>query len=158
MSTGRKKDLIVTAGGKNVSPGPLEDIIRAHPLISQAMVVGDGKPFVGLLVTLDPDALKRWKLNRNIPESRTIEELATEPALRGEIQDATNNANATDPHAEATKRHYILDSKTVSAASATPDGMPAERQIRANLPPMLPLGFRWFTAAFWKTTGSCGSC
>lgn len=107
--TGRKKDLIVTAGGKNVSPGPLEDIIRAHPLISQAMVVGDGKPFVGLLVTLDPDALKRWKLNRNIPESRTIEELATEPALRGEIQDAINNANATVSHSEAIKRFYILD-------------------------------------------------
>lgn len=73
------------------------------------MVVGDGKPFVGLLVTLDPDALKRWKLNRNIPESRTIEELATEPALRGEIQDAINNANATVSHSEAIKRFYILD-------------------------------------------------
>ncbi len=107
--TGRKKDLIVTAGGKNVSPGPMEDIIRAHPLISQAMVVGDGKPFVGLLVTLDPDSLKRWKLNHNIPESRTIEELAIEPALRGEIQDAINNANATVSHSEAIKRFFILD-------------------------------------------------
>lgn len=107
--TGRKKDLIVTAGGKNVSPGPMEDIIRAHPLVSQAMVVGDGKPFVGLLVTLDPDSLKRWKLNRNIPESRTIEELATDPALRAEVQDAINNANATVSHSEAIKRFFILD-------------------------------------------------
>src|SRR5690625_7095205 len=61
MITGRKKDLIVTAGGKNVSPGPMEDILRAHPLVSQAMVVGDGKPFVGVLITLVPDILKRWK-------------------------------------------------------------------------------------------------
>ena len=72
--TGRKKDLIVTAGGKNVSPEPMEDALVAHPLISQAMVVGDGKPFIGLLVTLDEDALRRWKLNRNIPESRTVAE------------------------------------------------------------------------------------
>ena len=107
--TGRKKDLIVTAGGKNVSPGPMEDIIRAHPLVSQAMVVGDGKPFVGLLVTLDPDMLKRWKLNHNIAESRTVAEIATEPALRAEIQDAINNANATVSHSEAIKRFYILD-------------------------------------------------
>lgn len=107
--TGRKKDLIVTAAGKNVSPGPMEDIVKAHPLVSQAMVVGDGKPFVGLLVTLDPDNLKRWKLNRNIPESRSLQELATDAALRAEVQDAINNANATVSHSEAIKRFFILD-------------------------------------------------
>lgn len=107
--TGRKKDLIVTAGGKNVSPGPMEDIVRAHPLVSQAMIVGDGKPFVGLLVTLDPDMLKRWKLNHNISESRAVAEIATDPALRAEIQDAVNNANATVSHSEAIKKFYILD-------------------------------------------------
>ncbi|NLP38664.1 MAG: long-chain fatty acid--CoA ligase, partial [Corynebacterium pollutisoli] len=73
--TGRKKDLIVTAGGKNVSPGPMEDSLRAHPLISQAMVVGDGKPFIGLLVTLDEDALNRWKLNHNIDEDTSVQDL-----------------------------------------------------------------------------------
>ena len=83
MITGRKNNLIVTAGGKNVSPGPMEDILRAHPLVSQAMVVGDGKPFVGVLVTLDPDALKRWKLTHNFPENRSIKDLATDPQLRG---------------------------------------------------------------------------
>ncbi|MDO4928212.1 MAG: long-chain fatty acid--CoA ligase [Corynebacterium sp.] len=107
--TGRKKDLIVTAGGKNVSPGPLEDILRAHPLISQAMVVGDGKPFIGLLVTLDDEAFKRWKLDRNLPESRSVAELANDPALRAEIQDAVNTANATVSHAEGIKKFYILD-------------------------------------------------
>ncbi|MCS4490572.1 long-chain fatty acid--CoA ligase [Corynebacterium sp. ES2794-CONJ1] len=107
--TGRQKDLIVTAGGKNVYPGPMEDSLRSHPLISQAMVVGDGKPFVGLLVTLDEEAMKRWKLNMNIPESRSIADLATNPMLRAEIQDAVNQANASVSHAEAIKKFYILD-------------------------------------------------
>ena len=107
--TGRKKDLIVTASGKNVSPGPMEDSLRSHPLISQAMVVGDGKPFIGLLVTLDEDALRRWKLNRNIPESRSVTELATDPALRAEIQDAINTCNSMVSHAEAIKKFYVLD-------------------------------------------------
>lgn len=107
--TGRKKDLIVTAGGKNVSPGPLEDILRAHPLISQAMVVGDGKPFIAVLVALDDNALTRWKLDRNIPVNRPVKELATEPTLRAEIQDAINAANQTVSHAESIKKFYILD-------------------------------------------------
>lgn len=107
--TGRKKDLIVTAGGKNVSPGPMEDSLRAHPLISQAMVVGDGKPFIGLLVTLDDESMKRWKLNHNIPEGRSVSELATNPGLRAEIQDAVNTVNSTVSNAEGIKKFYILD-------------------------------------------------
>ncbi|GGG71650.1 AMP-dependent synthetase/ligase [Corynebacterium pelargi] len=109
MITGRKKELIVTAGGKNVSPGPLEDAIRAHPLISQAMVVGDGKPFIGLLVTLDEEALQRWKLNRNIPASKTVRDLSEDPFLRAEVQDAVNSANAMVSHAESIKKFIILD-------------------------------------------------
>ncbi|WP_233195664.1 long-chain fatty acid--CoA ligase [Corynebacterium sp. 13CS0277] len=107
--TGRKKDLIVTAGGKNVSPGPLEDRLRSHPLISQALVVGDGKPFVGVLIALDEDAFERWKTGRGIPENKTISDLATDPMLRAEIQDAINDANSTVSHAEAIKKFYILD-------------------------------------------------
>lgn len=107
--TGRKKDLIVTAGGKNVSPGPMEDRLRSHPLISQALVVGDGKPFVGALITLDDEAFKRWKLNRNISESKSIKDLATDPMLRAEIQDAINDTNAQVSAAEAIKKFYILD-------------------------------------------------
>ncbi|WP_019193234.1 AMP-dependent synthetase/ligase [Corynebacterium timonense] len=107
--TGRKKDLIVTAGGKNVSPGPLEEIIRQDPLVSNALVVGDGKPFIGLLVTLDPDELKRWLAKRNIPESTSMKELSQNAELRAEIQDAINVANATVSHAEAIKKFRILD-------------------------------------------------
>lgn len=127
--TGRKKDLIVTAGGKNVSPGPMEDIIRAHPLVSQAMVVGDGKPFVGLLVTLDPDMLKRWKLNHNIAESRTVSEIATDPALRAEIQDAVNNASATVSHSEAIKRFYILDRDLTEEADELTPTLKVKRNV-----------------------------
>ena len=107
--TGRKKDLIVTAGGKNVSPGPLEDMLRSHPLISQALVVGDGKPFIGVLLTLDDEELGRWKMDHNIPEHRSVREVATDPGLRAEIQDAINQANLTVSHAEGIKKFHILD-------------------------------------------------
>lgn len=107
--TGRKKDLIVTAGGKNISPGPMEEIIRQDPLISNALVVGDGKPFVGVLVTLDEEELKRWKADRNIPANKRVSELAQDPALRAEVQDAVNLANATVSRTEAIKKFRILD-------------------------------------------------
>lgn len=130
--TGRKKDLIVTAGGKNVSPGPMEDALRAHPMISQAMVVGDGKPFIGLLLTLDEDALKRWKLNHNIPESRSVSEMATDPVLRAEIQDAINAVNATVSHAEAIKKFYILDRDLTEEADELTPTMKVKRNVVAR--------------------------
>jgi long-chain acyl-CoA synthetase len=132
MITGRKKDLIVTAGGKNVSPGPMEDILRAHPLVSQAMIVGDGKPFVGVLITLDPDILKRWKLDRNIPENRSIKELATEPQLRAEIQDAINEVNATVSHAEAIKKFYILESDLTEEENELTPTLKVKRNVVAQ--------------------------
>lgn len=132
MITGRKKDLIVTAGGKNVSPGPMEDILRAHPLVSQAMVVGDGKPFVGVLITLDPDILKRWKLDRNIPENRSTKELATEPQLRAEIQDAINEVNATVSHAEAIKKFYILESDLTEEENELTPTLKVKRNVVAQ--------------------------
>lgn len=107
--TGRKKDLIVTAGGKNISPGPLEEALGSHPLISQAMLVGDGKPFVGALVTLDEDAVTRWKLEHNVAESTAVKDLATDPKLRAEIQDAVNAANQSVSHTESIKKFFILD-------------------------------------------------
>ena len=107
--TGRKKDLIVTAGGKNISPGPLEEALGSHPLISQAMLVGDGKPFVGALVTLDEDAVTRWKLEHNVAESTPVKDLATDPKLRAEIQDAVNAANQSVSHTESIKKFFILD-------------------------------------------------
>ena len=132
MITGRKKDLIVTAGGKNVSPGPMEDILRAHPLVSQAMVVGDGKPFVGMLVTLDPDALKRWKLTHNIPENRQIKDLATDPQLRAEIQDAVNDVNATVSHAEGIKKFYIREADLTEEENELTPTLKVKRNVVAQ--------------------------
>ena len=118
---GRKKDLIVTAGGKNVAPGGMEDELRSHPLISQALVVGDGKPFVGVLVTLDEQALARWKSQHNIDASRSVSELVHDASLRAEVQDAVNAANATVSHAEAIKKFYILnDDFTEESGELTP--------------------------------------
>ena len=106
--TGRKKDLIVTAGGKNVSPGPMEDILRGDPLISQALIVGDGKPYVGVLVTLDEDELRRWKERNNVPESTPLRQLVKTPELRAYVQDAVNEVNRTVSHAEQIKKFRIL--------------------------------------------------
>lgn len=130
--TGRKKDLIVTAGGKNVSPGPMEDKLRSHPMISQAMVVGDGKPFVGVLITLDEDALKRWKLSRNIPDSRSIREIAHDPVLRADIQDAINEVNSTVSHTEAIKKFYILDQDLTEEADELTPTMKVKRNVVAR--------------------------
>src|SRR5262249_50309574 len=77
--TGRKKELIVTAAGKNVAPAVLEDRLRAHPLISQCMVVGDNRPFIACLITLDPEALEHWKQQRGKPADATAADLANDP-------------------------------------------------------------------------------
>ncbi|MBO0863606.1 MAG: long-chain fatty acid--CoA ligase, partial [Mycobacterium sp.] len=82
--TGRKKEIIVTAGGKNVAPAVLEDQLRAHPLISQAMVVGDAKPFIGALITIDPEAFEGWKQRNSKGTGTSVGDLATDPDLMAE--------------------------------------------------------------------------
>jgi long-chain acyl-CoA synthetase len=106
--TGRKKEIIVTAGGKNVAPAVLEDRLRAHPLISQCMVVGDGKPFIACLITLDPDALEHWKKQHGKPESATVAELADDPELIAEVQAAVDDANKAVSRAESIRKFRIL--------------------------------------------------
>lgn len=127
--TGRKKDLIVTAGGKNVSPSPMEDILRTHPLISQALVVGDGKPFIGVLVTLDDAAFTRWKLDHNLPADRSVSELASDARLRAEVQDAVNMVNATVSHAEGIKKFYILDQDLTEEAEELTPTLKVKRNV-----------------------------
>lgn len=104
--TGRKKDILVTSGGKNVAPQPLEEMLRQDPLISQAVVVGDGKPFIGVLIALDEDALSRWKEARGL--DLPTHKLAKLPELRGEVQDAVNRVNASVSRAEQIKKFRIL--------------------------------------------------
>ncbi|MEV6035210.1 AMP-dependent synthetase/ligase [Nonomuraea sp. NPDC052116] len=98
--TGRKKEILVTAAGKNVAPGPLEDALRAHPLVSQAMIVGDGRPFVAALITLDPEAL---------PDGASAAELRTDPAVLAQVQEAVDRANLLVSKAEQIKKFTILD-------------------------------------------------
>ncbi|MBB5082590.1 AMP-dependent synthetase/ligase [Nonomuraea endophytica] len=106
--TGRKKEILVTAAGKNVAPGPLEDALRAYPLISQAMIVGDDRPFVGALITLDPEALEHWK-KENGAESATAAELSRDPRILAEVQKAVDTANLMVSRAEQIKKFVVLD-------------------------------------------------
>ncbi len=106
--TGRKKELIVTAGGKNVAPAVLEDRLRAHPLISQCMVVGDGKPYIACLVTLDEEALDAWKARRPRLANATIADLIQDPELIAEIQAAVDDANKAVSRAESIRRFRVL--------------------------------------------------
>jgi long-chain acyl-CoA synthetase len=107
--TGRKKEIIVTAGGKNVAPAVLEDRLRGHALISQCMVVGDGRPYIGVLITLDPDALGPWKERNGKPASAAIDDLRADPDLLAEVQAAVDDANKAVSRAESIRRFRILD-------------------------------------------------
>jgi len=104
---GRKKELIVTSGGKNVAPAVLEDRLRAHPLISQCMVVGDNKPFIAALVTLDQDALKSW-IVANKKDGATVADLVNDPTLHAVIQTAVDEANKAVSRAESIRKFTIL--------------------------------------------------
>ena len=107
--TGRKKEMIVTAGGKNVAPAALEDRLRSHALISQCMVVGDGKPFVAALITLDPEALGPWKERHGKPADATVAALRDDPDLVADVQAAVDDANQAVSRAESIRKFRILD-------------------------------------------------
>ncbi|MEN3535674.1 AMP-dependent synthetase/ligase [Microbispora sp. ZYX-F-249] len=106
--TGRKKEILVTAGGKNVAPAPLEDAIRAHRLVSQVMVVGDDKPFIGAIITLDHEAMEQWK-EANGRSGASMAELCSDPAVVAEVQQAVDDANRMVSKAEQIKKFSILD-------------------------------------------------
>ncbi|HVX47554.1 MAG TPA: long-chain fatty acid--CoA ligase [Mycobacteriales bacterium] len=116
--TGRKKEIIVTAGGKNVSPAVLEDQLRAHPLISQCMVIGDQKPFIAVLVTLDPEAVPDWARRHGKPEGS---ELRADTDLRAEIQQAIEAANKAVSRAESIRKfHIVAEDFTEQTGELTP--------------------------------------
>jgi long-chain acyl-CoA synthetase len=105
--TGRKKEIIVTAGGKNVAPAVLEDRLRAHPLVSQCMVVGDNQPFIATLITIDQDMLKGW-IAANKKSGATIDTLINDPDLIAVIQTAVDEANKAVSKAESIRKFTIL--------------------------------------------------
>lgn len=106
--TGRKKELIVTAGGKNVQPSVLEDRIRAHALVSQCVVVGDQRPFVAALITLDAEMLPTWLSNQGLPEM-SVTEAAAHPQVQESLQGAIDRANRAVSRAESIRKYEILD-------------------------------------------------
>lgn len=106
--TGRKKEILVTAGGKNVAPAVLEDRIRAHALVAECMVVGDGRPFVGALITLDEEFLARWAREHGRPRDTTVAALRLDPELLAEIQRAVDEGNTQVSKAESVRKFRIL--------------------------------------------------
>jgi long-chain acyl-CoA synthetase len=106
--TGRIKELIVTSGGKNVSPAVLEDKLRSHPLVSQCMVVGDNRPFIGCLITLDPEAVRPWLESKGRPADTPIAQLTDDPELLAEIQAAVDAANRSVSKAESIRSFAVL--------------------------------------------------
>src|SRR5215469_4319003 len=106
--TGRKKELIVTAGGKNVAPAVLEDRVRANPLVSQCMVVGDNRPYIACLITLDEEAVAVWLARRSRPADTTMAELANDPDMLAEMQAAVDEANKAVSRAESIRRFRII--------------------------------------------------
>jgi len=107
--TGRKKEMIVTAGGKNVAPAVLEDRLRSHALISQCIVIGDGKPFIAALITLDPEALGPWAERHGKPADATAAALRDDPDLIADVQAAVDDANQAVSRAESIRKFRILD-------------------------------------------------
>jgi long-chain acyl-CoA synthetase len=106
--TGRKKELIVTAGGKNVAPAVLEDRVRAHPLVSQCLVVGDGRPYVACLITLDEESVDVWKAKLPHLKDKAVADLAEAPELQTELQAAVDEANKAVSRAEGIRRFRVL--------------------------------------------------
>ena len=119
--TGRKKELIVTANGKNVAPAVLEDRLRAHPLVGQCMVVGDRQPFVGALVTIDEEAWPAWLAAHGRPADATVSSLRDDPELRASIQEAVDDANQAVSRAESIREFRVLpEDFSIAGGELTP--------------------------------------
>ncbi|WJK36915.1 AMP-dependent synthetase/ligase [Solwaraspora sp. WMMA2065] len=131
--TGRKKELIVTAGGKNVTPAVLEDQLRAHPLVSQCVVVGDRRPFIAALLTVDEDAWPAWLERNGHPPGRTVAELRDDPALLAELQQAVDEANRAVSAAESIRRFRVLARDfTEASGELTPSLKVKRAMVHAN--------------------------
>jgi long-chain acyl-CoA synthetase len=127
--TGRKKELIVTAGGKNVAPAPIEDPLRAHPLIGQVVVIGDAKPFISALISLDPEMVPVWTQNNGVTEKLSLAEAAKHPAIRAEIQAAVDKVNVLFSNAEQIKKFEILDVELTEASGHLTPSLKIKRPV-----------------------------
>jgi len=127
--TGRKKEIIVTAGGKNVAPAALEDPIRANPIIGQVIVVGDQKPFISALVTLDEEMLPAWLNNNELDGAMSVSEAAKHPRVLAEIQKAVDAANALVSRAESIRKFEVLDAELTEASGHLTPKMSIKRHV-----------------------------
>ncbi|MBA8816330.1 long-chain acyl-CoA synthetase [Microbacterium halimionae] len=127
--TGRKKELIVTAGGKNVAPAVLEDPIRANPIVGQVVVVGDQKPFIAALITLDPEMLPTWLGNNGLASDMSLADAATNSKVRSEIQAAIDVANGHVSRAESIRKFTILDSEWTEATGHLTPKLSIKRNV-----------------------------
>lgn len=133
--TGRKKEIIVTAGGKNVVPVPTEDQIRTSPLVSQAMLIGDEKPFIAALITLDPDVLPDQLEHLGLPRTLTMKEASTNPTVREAIQKIIDEANAFVSRAESIRDFRIMEKDlTEEEGHLTPSMKLRRAQILKDFP------------------------
>ncbi|MCP3765901.1 MULTISPECIES: AMP-dependent synthetase/ligase [unclassified Streptomyces] len=130
--TGRKKEILVTAGGKNVAPAVIEDRIRAHALVAECMVVGDGRPFVGALVTLDEEFLGRWVAEHGKPEGSTATSLSEDPELLAAIQTAVDDGNAAVSKAESVRKFRVLPSQFTEESGHLTPSLKLKRNVVAK--------------------------
>ncbi|MCJ1694253.1 AMP-dependent synthetase/ligase [Rathayibacter caricis] len=127
--TGRKKEIIVTAGGKNVAPAALEDPIRANPLVGQVVVVGDQRPFIAALVTLDSEMLPTWLGNNGQDPTLSLDDAAVNPAVLAEIQRAVDHANGSVSRAESIRKFVILPTEFTEASGHLTPKMSIKRAV-----------------------------
>lgn len=127
--TGRKKEIIVTAGGKNVAPAALEDPIRANPIVGQVVVVGDQKPFISALITLDPEMLPTWLSNNGLPADMTLVDAAKNEAVRAEVQRAIDEANKHVSRAESIRKFTVLPTEWTEASGHLTPKMSIKRNV-----------------------------
>ena len=127
--TGRKKELIVTAGGKNVAPAVLEDRLRANWLVSQCLVVGDRQPFIAALVTIDPEAFPTWLEKTGRPATTNLADVVDDPELRAEVQSAIDDANKAVSKAEAIRKFTILPFDWTEATGQLTPSLKLKRNV-----------------------------
>lgn len=130
--TGRKKELIVTAGGKNVAPTALEDPLRASPIIAQAVVIGDQRPFVAALLSLDPEMLPVWLSNKGEKSDLSLAQAAQNPVVLAELQRKIDEVNKDVSNAEAIKKFAVIESELTEDSGHLTPSMKIKREIVAR--------------------------
>ncbi|HEY3714974.1 MAG TPA: long-chain fatty acid--CoA ligase [Jatrophihabitantaceae bacterium] len=127
--TGRKKELIVTAGGKNVAPAVLEDRVRAHWLVSQCLVVGDAQPFIAALITIDPESFPTWLEQAGRPADTELADVVDDPGLHAVIQAAIDDANKAVSKAESIRKFTILPFDWTESTGQLTPSMKLKRNV-----------------------------